>query len=462
MAGNWNRIGNISGRDGKGVPEGGTKDDVLVKVGGSDFATGWSKLDYSQIAGKVPAEALPQISVEPYVVDSQEAMLNLPAVPGRMAIRTDVGKTFVLAEEPASTLANWVELKTSSDVTSVNDKVGAVVLTKADVGLSNVDNTADVDKPLATDSVRGLMSPSDRKVLYDRSSSPVKKVLGAAHGTVVEMDHFGRFTINEPYYADNPASKGYVDGKMSNALLGQASVGPTTNWNGIDTSLSAVIDADQPPGSPAYRWENNSIEFGTNKVWLLESVAPAMNYRRQRATILHCSAPFLIGFSWERTWNPATGSWNHWATVAGDTGWLDAPAPGDPIVLGKPMGVNGRFSFYGSTPVRIRRVGNTVTIKGSVTTTSGTALDELNDSRDGAVILWLSSSAGNPRAFFRLPHDGDYSNSVQVASGSNRWTAYFSGGDLRGNRYGPARPHDMSKLMLTFNMTWEVPTPWVA
>lgn len=236
MAGNWNRIGNISGRDGKGVPEGGAKDDVLVKVGGSDFATGWSKLDYSQIAGKVPAEALPQISVEPYVVDSQAKMLNLPAVPGRMAIRTDVGKTFVLAQTPASTLANWVELKTSSDVTSVNDKVGAVVLTKADVGLSNVDNTADVDKPLATDSVRGLMGPADRRTLYARSSKPITPILlsgqPATYSSVV-YDAQGRFEVSEPTQNAHPASKGYVDGVVSRRGSSTGQLTQTTDLNTI-------------------------------------------------------------------------------------------------------------------------------------------------------------------------------------------------------------------------------------
>lgn len=36
------------------------------------------------------------------------------------------------------------------EVESVNTKTGAVVLTKADVGLSNVDNTSDLDKPIST------------------------------------------------------------------------------------------------------------------------------------------------------------------------------------------------------------------------------------------------------------------------------------------------------------------------
>ena len=38
----------------------------------------------------------------------------------------------------------------SSTVTSVNSQTGAVTLTKSDIGLSNVDNTSDINKPVST------------------------------------------------------------------------------------------------------------------------------------------------------------------------------------------------------------------------------------------------------------------------------------------------------------------------
>ena len=135
MSGNWHKRGNIRGADGVGVPTGGQPGQALQKVGNSDFATAWANLDYADIVGKVPKSALPDIGNSTVPVASEAAMLNLPAVVGNMAIRTDIGKTFVLAEEPASVLENWVELVTSSDVQSVNGKTGNVTLTKADVGL---------------------------------------------------------------------------------------------------------------------------------------------------------------------------------------------------------------------------------------------------------------------------------------------------------------------------------------
>lgn len=112
-------------------------------------ANGVASLD---AGGKVPASELPAIAItDVFTVASQAAMLALTAERGDVAVRSDLNKSFALAAEPASTLANWVELRTPTDaVLSVAGKTGAVTLAKADVGLSNVDNTADSAKPVST------------------------------------------------------------------------------------------------------------------------------------------------------------------------------------------------------------------------------------------------------------------------------------------------------------------------
>lgn len=46
-------------------------------------------------------------------------------------------------------------------VTSVNGQTGTVVLVKADIGLSNVDNTSDANKPLSTADVAALALKAD-------------------------------------------------------------------------------------------------------------------------------------------------------------------------------------------------------------------------------------------------------------------------------------------------------------
>jgi hypothetical protein len=95
-------------------------------------ASGYAPLD---AAGKVPTAHLPPLAVtETFVVASEGAMLALPAQTGDVAIRTDTGRTYILAAEPAATLANWQEVVAAGQVQSVNGETGVVTLTAADVG----------------------------------------------------------------------------------------------------------------------------------------------------------------------------------------------------------------------------------------------------------------------------------------------------------------------------------------
>ena len=102
---------------------------------------------------KIPANQLPSLAIkDTFTVASQAAMLALVAQRGDMAIRTDNGDTFVLASDDPTTLGDWKKLTNgyTSPVASVAGKTGAVTLVKADVGLGNVDNTADASKPVST------------------------------------------------------------------------------------------------------------------------------------------------------------------------------------------------------------------------------------------------------------------------------------------------------------------------
>ena len=92
------------------------------------------------INGKLDQSILPALAItDTFPVASQASMLALSTQVGDVAIRTDLSKSFILKAEPATVLANWQELLTPTDaVQSVNGKVGAVSLTKSDIGLPNV------------------------------------------------------------------------------------------------------------------------------------------------------------------------------------------------------------------------------------------------------------------------------------------------------------------------------------
>lgn len=86
--------------------------------------------------GKLDTSVMPPLALtDIYEVASEAAMLALNAQQGDMAIRSDINRSFILKQAPASTLANWIELKTPTDaVLSVNGKTGAVTLTTTDIG----------------------------------------------------------------------------------------------------------------------------------------------------------------------------------------------------------------------------------------------------------------------------------------------------------------------------------------
>ena len=86
--------------------------------------------------GLIPASQLPSITVNStYTVASQAAMLALPANRGDAVVRTDISQTFLLANLPASTLANWVQLLSpNAPVQSVNGQVGNITLTTTAIG----------------------------------------------------------------------------------------------------------------------------------------------------------------------------------------------------------------------------------------------------------------------------------------------------------------------------------------
>lgn len=85
--------------------------------------------------GKIPTSVIPALAISDiHEVSSQSAMLALSAQTGDVAVRTDENKTYMLKASPASTLANWVLLRTPTDaVLSVNGQTGAISLTTGNI-----------------------------------------------------------------------------------------------------------------------------------------------------------------------------------------------------------------------------------------------------------------------------------------------------------------------------------------
>ena len=159
--------------------------------------------------GKLPQTVIPSaFLVTTFVVDTLQQMTQLQASQGNICVVNDESKTFILQHEPASVLANWVELKSPTDaVSSVNGQTGVVVLastdlddatslwaaingkvaqsvydlfaasvnshinntnnphgvTKEQLSLGNVDNTSDLNKPVSAAQQLALDAKVDKE-----------------------------------------------------------------------------------------------------------------------------------------------------------------------------------------------------------------------------------------------------------------------------------------------------------
>ena len=90
-------------------------------------------------------------------------MLALAVEVGDIAVRTDISKTFILQVEPATTLGNWVELKSPSGSSVTNLALGT--RTDTEQVITN-DNGTGFTLPTATTSLAGLLGGT-LKTAYD-------------------------------------------------------------------------------------------------------------------------------------------------------------------------------------------------------------------------------------------------------------------------------------------------------
>ena len=132
--------------------------DVALKSD-KGVADGYASLDSG---GKVPASQLPIDIVNLKGSFGNGASTTGGDVPASADIgdtyyclvneyvSVNASDTFYINDKALYTLDGWIRNAANDSVLSVAGRTGEVVLTKADVGLSNVDNTTDLLKPIST------------------------------------------------------------------------------------------------------------------------------------------------------------------------------------------------------------------------------------------------------------------------------------------------------------------------
>lgn len=109
-------------------------------------------------------------------------------------------------------------------VTSVADRTGAITLTKSDVGLNNVDNTSDLNKPISTSVSTALSNKVDKIT---------GKGLSTEDYTTVEKNKLANIQSNANLYTDEQAQDA-----INNALISGTHSGIGFNYNDVSNSLS--------------------------------------------------------------------------------------------------------------------------------------------------------------------------------------------------------------------------------
>lgn len=120
--------------------------------------------------GKISSDLLPALAItDTSVVGSEAEMLALSVQKGDVAVRTDLGKSFILKATPATQLANWQELLSpESPIQSVNGKTGTVTLAASDVGAEPVLNNK---------TAKASVADNDGIVILDSAASNGTKKL---------------------------------------------------------------------------------------------------------------------------------------------------------------------------------------------------------------------------------------------------------------------------------------------
>ena len=207
--------------------------------------------------GKVPASQLPS-----YVDDVLE-FANLAALPatgetGKIYVTTNNGSVYrwsgttyiEISAAPGSTdfvpegttnlYHTTARAAAAAPVQSVAGRTGAVTLVKADVGLGNVDNTADASKPVST-----AQAAADAAVASAAAADATSKANAAQAAAVQRANHTGTQAIST------------VSG-LQTALDGKAAA---THSHAIAdvTGLQTALDGKQASGSYATAVHTHAI-----------------------------------------------------------------------------------------------------------------------------------------------------------------------------------------------------------
>lgn len=158
--------------------------------------------------------------------------------------------TFVAGDYVAYNGSIWQKRSSGVLVNSVNGYTGAVVLTLADVGGGNLDNTSDLNKPISTATQTalnlkqnqlngtGFVKASGTTISYDNSTYLTTTSASSTYQTLANLSNTTTLGTSTSLYPTQNAVKTYVDNAISGVGGGTVTLFSKTDNFGIVSSIT--------------------------------------------------------------------------------------------------------------------------------------------------------------------------------------------------------------------------------
>lgn len=233
----------------------------LLTTGIGGIPGGYATLD---ITGKVPASQLPS-----YVDDVLE-FANLGSFP----LTGESDKVYIAID--TNIVYRWsgsIYVPLSGAIISVNGYTGVVVLDKNDIGLGNVDNTSDANKPISTATQTALDNKVDKIVGKGLSENDLTNALKSAYDSAVtdSHTHANKIVLDAIDVAFTSALKSNYDSAFTNSH---------THTN--KTILDNITEAFTTTLKTAYDGAVTNSHTHTNKA-ILDNITAAFTTTLQTA-----------------------------------------------------------------------------------------------------------------------------------------------------------------------------------
>ena len=212
----------------------------------------------------------------------------------------------VFVTDNTGTTKGWVNPEIIAPVRTVAGKTGDVLVTKNDIGLNNVDDTADLDKPISNLTQAGLDTKSDtdhvHTILNDTLYEP-KDAMIQTHITSTDNPHqVDKIDIG----LSNIPNDLPIDWSISSAVQAELDLtyvqGGVATWN----DMSAVTDMNT-----IYEVNGTYINGATDP---MEGTTIIQEGAISGHAVQHYFAK--TGENWSRTYNDDTSGWTSWEVQA--------------------------------------------------------------------------------------------------------------------------------------------------